>query len=399
MKIIKTLLLFSCLVLLSGCRNSPPDPAQLAQEILIIDTHIDVPYRLSRFPEDITTRTSRGDFDLVRAREGGLNCAFFSIYVPAELEITGKAFSLADSLISMVDSLVKANPDQMAFAFSPADVLQNVKKGLFSVALGMENGSPIEGKLQNLSYFRQRGIRYITLAHSRNNHICDSSYDTERKWNGLSPFGEEVVKEMNRLGIMIDVSHVSDSAFYDILKISTVPVIASHSSCRHFTPGWERNMSDEMITALASHGGVIQINFGTSFLRGDFDQKMREAYRQMREHHYRWDSKEGQEFLKQYMKEHGIQLATVKDVADHIDHVVQLVGINHVGLGSDFDGLGETLPTDLKDVSMLPNLIAELLTRGYTREEIEKICGLNLLRVWQAVEDGKNQFVRNPEGN
>jgi membrane dipeptidase len=283
----------------------------------------------------------------------------------------------------------------MAYAFSPEDVIRNFKEGKFSVALGMENGSPIEGKLENLTYFYKRGIRYITLAHSKSNHISDSSYDPKRQWNGLSPFGEKVVREMNRLGIMIDVSHLSDSAFYDVLRISKAPVIASHSSCRTFTPGWERNMSDQMIKDLAARGGVIQINFGTSFLRGDFREKMKDAYKQMREHHFAWDSEEGQQFLKQYMKEHGIHLATVKDVADHIDHVVQLVGVQYVGLGSDFDGLGETLPTDLKDVSMYPNLIQELLKRGYSRKDIKKICSGNILRVWKKVEETARRMQSN----
>src|SRR5690606_17628205 len=169
-------------------------------------------------------------------------------------------------MIDLVDEIAKSLPDKYALAFTPADIQQNFAQGKISLPMGMENGAPIGKSLANIQYFFDRGIRYITLTHSKDNQICDSSYDNARTWNGLSPFGVEVVKEMNRVGIMVDISHVSDSAFYDVLRATTVPVIASHSSCRHFTPGFERNMSDDMIRALAKNGGVIQINFGASFL-------------------------------------------------------------------------------------------------------------------------------------
>jgi membrane dipeptidase len=194
---------------------------------------------------------------------------------------------------------------------------------------------------------------------------------------------------MNRLGIMVDVSHVSDDAFWDVLDTSTAPVIASHSSCRHFTPGWERNMSDDMIRALAGKGGVIQINFGSGFLDADV-RKKRDARRaeieaMLRKRGIGEDDPEAMPLVAAYEAEHPSPVASVRTVADHIDHVVQLVGVDHVGLGSDFDGVGDSLPDRLEDVSMYPNLIAELLDRGYAEPDIEKICSKNVLRVWRAV--------------
>jgi membrane dipeptidase len=360
----------------------------LAKNIIIVDTHIDVPYRLTEEWEDISKRTSRGDFDYPRAINGGLNAAFMSIYTPAELGNKGTSKTTAEKLIDLVEDVVKKNPDKFALAYSVADVTKQFNTGVISFPMGMENGSPIEGKIENLKYFYDRGIRYITLAHSKSNHISDSSYDENKRWNGLSPFGKKVVEEMNRLGIMVDVSHVSDSAFYQVLKISKAPVIASHSSCRYFTPGWERNMSDEMIKKLAEKGGVIQINFGSSFLKKDIREKSSVVYSYISNYISRnkLTPKEEKEFRTKYYAEHNPGYADVKDVVAHIDHVVKLVGIDYVGLGSDFDGVGDSLPEGLKGVSQYPNLIYELLKGGYSEKDIEKICSGNILRVWSEVE-------------
>jgi membrane dipeptidase len=362
----------------------------LARDFLIVDTHIDVPYRLMERMEDISVRTARGDFDYPRALEGGLDAPFMSIYVPSSYEEKGGAKALADSLIDMVRGFWEEWPDKFAPAVSPADVTRNAAEGRISLPMGMENGAPVEGKLENLKYFHDRGIRYITLAHSRNNHICDSSYDKKRTWNGLSPFGREVVAEMNRLGLMVDVSHVSDSTFYQVIALSRAPVIASHSSCRAFTPDWERNMSDEMIRALARNGGVIQINFGSSFLDGELRKKWNTAWdeleRMLEEHKLGWSDEAAEPIIKEYREQHGIDYADISHVVAHIDHVVKLVGTDHVGLGSDFDGVGDSLPTGLKDVSMYPNLIFELLRKNYSEEDVRKICGGNILRVWTEVE-------------
>jgi membrane dipeptidase len=260
----------------------------------------------------------------------------------------------------------------------------------------MENGTPIEADIDNLKYFYDRGVRYITLAHSKSNHICDSSYDEERKWNGLSPFGVETVEEMNRLGIMIDVSHVSDSTFYDVIHTSKAPVIASHSSCRKFTPDWERNMSDEMIKTLAYHGGIIMINFGSSFLDSVVRVRSSKAWDQvallLHEKNLTFGSADANKFMDEYFAANHPGNVPISKVVDHIDHVVDLVGVDHVGFGSDFDGV-YFVPVGLEDVSKYPNLILELLKRGYTEEAIEKICSGNFLRVWKQVEEYAEQSV------
>ncbi|WP_423815757.1 dipeptidase [Rhodothermus profundi] len=386
------LLMFILASLLAACQSEADRhyerARQLTQRFILIDGHIDVPYRLRQFPEDITRRTELGDFDYVRARAGGLDAPFFSIYLPAELQDTpGASKALADSLIDMVEALVRQAPDKFMLARSPDDVRRAHREGRIALLMGMENGSGLEGDLRNVAYFYERGIRYITLTHARVNQLSDSSYDTTRVWNGLSPFGEQVVDEMNRLGMLIDISHVSDSAFYDVLRRTKAPVIASHSSARHFTPGWERNMSDEMIRALAANGGVIMINFGSSFLRSEYQTRGDSLRQQLRAELEAQglapDSPEGRRWMARQRKQHPI--GTVADVADHIDHVVQLVGVDHVGLGSDFDGVF-ALPEGLQDVSMYPNLVAELLRRGYSEADIEKILGGNLLRVWETVE-------------
>ena len=365
----------------------PEKAQQLSQKFIIVDGHIDVPYRLKEFMEDISVHTKVGDFDYPRARAGGLNVPFMSIYVPAGLQGTGKTKAVADSLIDMVVGFTTAYPDKFALATSVADVHKQFQRGVISLAMGMENGAPIEGRWENLRYFYDRGIRYITLTHSKNNHICDSSYDKERKWNGLSPFGKKLVAEMNRLGMMIDVSHVSDSTFYDVIELSRAPVVATHSSCRHFTPEWERNMSDEMIKVLAKHRGVILINFGSAFLRkeyqGSWAKSMKEIEEHMKANNIARGSEEAAIYFQQYRMEH--RKGTVKDIVDHIDHVVKLVGADYVGFGSDFDGV-LSLPHGVEDVSKYPNIIAELLKRGYSEQDIEKICGGNMLRVWSEVE-------------
>ena len=363
---------------------------RLAQETLIFDTHVDVPYRLFEKMEDISVRTEKGDFDYPRAKAGGLDAPFMSIYVPASYEDDG-AKEHADALIDMVEKFEADHPDKFMVARSRADVETAFAAGKIALPMGMENGAPIEGDLANLEYFAERGIRYITLTHSKNNHICDSSYETEKKWQGLSPFGREVVAGMNRLGIMIDVSHISDDAFYQVMELTEAPVIASHSSCRKFTPGWERNMSDDMIRKLAEQGGVIQINFGSAFLI-EAAQKQSTA---------RWAAvakfagdngvAQGDEhletFMKDYLAENPPVFADVSDVVAHIDHVVDIAGIDHVGLGSDFDGVGDSLPTGLKDASQIPNLIRALLEKGYSEEDVRKILSGNVMRVWKQVDE------------
>ena len=357
----------------------------LAHEIIITDGHVDLPYRLNGLMEDVSVRTDKGEFDFVRAREGGLDAPFMSIYVPSSYQETGGAREFAEKMIVLVEEIQAQNPDKFAIARSPQEVEKLVAKGLIALPMGMENGAPLEGDLSNVQYFYDRGIRYITLTHATDNLICDSSYDTTRTWNGLSPFGNLVVREMNKVGIMVDVSHISDSAFYQVMKVSQAPVIASHSSCRHFTPGWERNMTDDMIKELAVSGGVIQINFGSTFLEevsSDSNKDIKNHLSQWQETQNEFDNEDQIKVYKdKYHHDHFVY-STVARVVDHIDHVVSVAGMNHVAFGSDFDGVGDSLPVGLKDVSQYPNIIAELLRRGYSEEDIARICYKNVFRVW-----------------
>lgn len=368
----------------------------LAQAFIITDGHVDLPFRLKvkNFRLDreylgIPVETKEGDFDYIRARKGGLDAPFMSIYIPSKYQLkedNGK--QLADSLINMIRFIADSIPDKFAFAGTPDEIIANSKAGKISLPMGMENGAPVGNDLANVKYFYDRGIRYITLTHGKDNQICDSSYDTLNTWNGLSPFGEKVVSEMNHVGIMVDISHVSDSTFYDVMKITKAPCIASHSSCRYFTPGFQRNMSDDMIKALAKNGGVIQINFGASFL--DSVARQNDALRDslekiLQEKKLTSADEAAQPIIDQFAKEHKSLFSDVERVADHIDHVVKLAGVDHVGIGSDYDGVGDSLPVGLKDVSQYPNLIYVLLKRGYSPADIEKICSGNVFRVWNQV--------------
>ena len=330
---------------------------ELAQEIIIIDTHLDTPIQLymqqdkNGTYEDITKKTSL-HFDYERALSGGLNVPFFVIFTPPSAEDKGTAFKMANEIIQILEDIKKKSPNKFRLVKSPDEITNN--KSVMQIVYGMENGAPIESKLSNIELFSDMGISYITLAHSKSNHISDSSYDENKNWGGLSPFGREVVAEMNKQGVMIDISHVSDAAFYEVLRLTKTPVIASHSSLRHFVPGFERNVSDDMLKELAKNGGVIQICFGSEFIAEK--------------------------------RKYPDLVVTVEDVADHIDRVKQLVGIDYVGIGSDYDGW-RNFPVGLEDTSTYPNLIEELLKRNYTKEEIKKVFGENLLRVWRAVEN------------
>lgn len=397
---------FSIFLLLSSCKKQTieytklPDEElkkiadSLAQQFIITDGHVDLPYRLKvknfRLEKEflgIPISTTEGDFDFERAKKGGLDAPFMSIYIPSRYQLQDdKGKALADSLIDMVNGIMAAHPDKFGAAGSPQEIEANTKAGRISLPMGMENAAPIGNDVKNIEYFFKRGIRYMTLTHGKDNQICDSSYDTTQTWNGLSPFGEQAIKEMNGIGMLVDISHVSDSAFYDVLKMVNKPVIASHSSCRYYTPGFLRNMSDDMIRALGKNGGVIQINFGASFLDSvaRTNSKLLDSLEAvLAEKKLTSRDAEAQSIIDGFIKNHKELFSDVERVADHIDHVKKLAGIDHIGIGSDYDGVGDSLPVGLKDVSQYPNLIFVLLKRGYTPEEIEKICYLNVKRVWQ----------------
>ena len=397
----KKLLLLAVFICLIGSANPQTQNIEIdstiwkkaelfCKEFIVADTHIDLPDWLYDEWFDVT-QLSKGEIDYPRAIRGGLDVAFMSVYTSPSLEGTGKSKIKADSMISLVHKMVRTWPDKFVFIRSTSDIEKNIKQDKLLLTMGLENGSPIENNLSNLKEFYDKGVRYITLSHYKWNHICDSANDTIRKWNGLSPFGEDVVKEMNRLGIMVDISHVSDSTFYDVIELSKAPVIASHSCCRFFTPGYERNMSDEMIKVLAKKGGVIQIAFASFFLRNDIYQQYTNGEdhikKYLKDNNIKSGTDNAWKYEENYWKENPLSSATVKDVANQIDHIKNLVGIDYVGLGSDFNGVGGLLPVGLEDVSKYPNLVYELLVRGYSDEEIKKVLGGNLLRVWKQVEE------------
>lgn len=362
----------------------------LARTSIIVDGHVDLPYRLNKKWDDISLSTPDGDFDYLRAVAGGLNAPFMSIFVPAENE-TEAAREVADKLIGLVNRIVDDSPDKFAIPFSVADVRRHFEAGVISLPMGLENGSPIGNDLEMVQYFHDRGIRYVTLTHGLSNQISDSSYDDNKQWDGLSDFGVEVVGEMNRVGIMVDISHVSDAAFWDVMEVARAPVIASHSSARYFTPDWERNISDDMIKRVAESGGVVMINFGSAFITreaNEYTLSRMDAYdAYIEESEFEKNDELQSAFDDLYARDNGpFPYATLGETLVHFDHVVALVGIDHLGIGSDYEGVGDSLPIGLKDVSSYPNLIKGLLERDYSEDDIRKILGENLLRVWAEVE-------------
>jgi len=379
-------------IIMVGCSNDASlkkRAYELAHTYIITDGHIDVPWRLNDGYEDLSVRTEGGDFDYIRAKEGGLDVPFMSIYVPSSYQETGGAKEKADSLIDLVHRIANDHPDKFEVAYSPNDGDRIFSQGKIALPMGMEYGAPIADDLNNVAYFHKRGIRYITLTHARDNLICDSSYDTTNTWGGLSPFGRQVVAEMNRVGIMVDISHVTDAVINQVLDMAKAPVIASHSSCRKFTPGWQRNMGDPEIKRLKENGGVIQINYGSSFVTQASQDKRQANTDKVAAYAKKNGLEQGDEQLKVYAKKVSKDnpiYADITEVIDHIDHVVKLAGIDHVGIGSDYDGVGDSLPYGLKDVSSYPNLIYHLLKRGYSDEDIAKICYKNVWRVWREVE-------------
>jgi membrane dipeptidase len=369
--------------------EATPAAHKLAQDALIVDTHIDAPTQLMKQWVDLGVAQAR-EFDFPKARAGGLDIAFMSIYTSPGQDEDGSAWNIANRMIDAVDSLALRHPDKFAMLRSPRDVDRLRRGGRILLPMGMENGAPIGDDLGKLKFFFERGVRYITLAHSANNRIADSSYAREKKWNGLSPFGREVVAEMNRLGMMIDVSHLSDAAVAQSAALSRAPVVATHSALRHFTPGFERNLSDELAKAIAAKGGVIQIPFGNAFVDPKSAAKTQAyfaAYAEFeRERAAGKNTQTEDEFDAAWDKAHPPFTVQIEAVLDQIDYGVKLVGIDHIGIGSDFDGVSGALPEGLKTVADFPNLIAGLQARGYSDADIRKILGGNLVRVWRAVE-------------
>ncbi len=362
---------------------------RIHDEAIVIDTHCDTPMVMMSRKMDLGKRSDKTDVDFIRMKEGGLDASFFACFVSNNLDDKHPS----KNALEMIDEIyqqVEGHPDIAALAFSPADIRRIEKAGLRAILIGIENGGPVEGSLRLLRDYYRLGVRYITLTHSNHNHICDSSTDEAKpKWNGLSPFGEKVVAEMNRLGMMIDVSHISDEAFWDVLKVSRAPVFASHSCARAICSA-SRNLTDDMIKALAEKGGVVQVNFYSAFLDEEFKKKsdatwkklqpqldkLKEKYEKKR--HLYWEE------AMALWKKHGPEAPKIDVVLDHIDHIVKLVGVDYVGLGSDFDG-ASSFPQGLENVSKFPMITYHLLKRGYSETDIKKILGGNFLRVFEQV--------------
>lgn len=375
-------------------QDAPEAARQLAQDAIIVDTHIDAPGLLLSRWADLGVDAPDREFDYPRARAGGLDVGFMAIYTSHGRDEAGTARQHAHNQIDAVEALAGRHPDKFAILTSPGDVDTLREGGRVLLAMGMENAGPLGDDVSQVEAFFNRGVRYIGLTHSGNNRIGDSSYTLERKWNGLSPFGREVVAEMNRLGMIVDVSHVSDETARDVIEVSSAPVIASHSGFRHFTPGFERNLDDDLAKAIADTGGVIQIPFGTMFLDGQAAADIQAYFIAADEFERRnaelraagEPTEDRAAFERDWAQAHPVPEITIKPVLDQIDHGVKLVGIDHIGLGSDFDGVGGDLPENLRTVADFPHLVDGLQQRGYSDEDIRKILGGNMLRAWTAIE-------------
>jgi membrane dipeptidase len=359
---------------------------RIQSEVLGIDTHIDTMQRVLMEHVDLGRRLPDGEVDLPRLREGGMHAPFFALWVPTFYkgsEAVRRTLDLRDAMQSVLDRY----PDQIELATTASDVERIVHAHKIAAVLTLEGGHQIADDLAVLRMYQRMGIRSMTLTHFRNNNWADSSTDKPQH-NGLTELGREVVREMNRIGMMVDISHVSDKTFYDVLAVTTKPVIASHSSCRAIS-NIPRNMTDDMLRALAQHGGVVGINFGGGFL------SQKEADITMRDINRIGSSEPN--LTGKALDDYTVQMhihdnwarpkpttATLADVVAHIDHVVKVAGIDHVGIGSDFDGIAE-VPQGLEDESKMPALIAELLKKGYSEGDIKKIMGENFLRVMRQV--------------
>jgi membrane dipeptidase len=385
------------LLLAAGCGNTEEQLIKKANKIhasvLTVDTHCDTPMDFTRSDFDLGVRHDDGCVDFPRMNEGGLNAEFFAVFIgqgPRNDSSYNKVHQKALEIFDAIHKNVDKNSTLAEMAYTADDAYRIKKAGKIAAFIGVENGYPIAKDISRVKQFYDLGARYITLSHSRNNDICDSSTDPKgAESNGLSPFGEEVVKEMNRLGMMVDVSHISDTSFYDVLRLSKAPVIASHSSCRALCES-QRNMDDNMLLALKQNGGVIQICILSSYLKTpetnpEMEAKLKEMQAKYGDYNELTDSlkklmrSEYRAIQKKYEK-----LATVKDAVDHIDHVVQVIGIDHVGIGTDFDGGGGI--DGCRTVADMKNITIELVRRGYTKKDIEKIWGGNAMRVLRAVE-------------
>ena len=368
---------------------------QLHDRAIVVDSHGDTTQRLifdSAF--DIGKRNPNGNIDIPRMREGGLDALFFSIWVPSE--VTGPtAVTRALDQIDAVREAVRTHPHDLMLATTAADVRKAAADHKIAALMGMEDGHMIDDDLALLRVYAALGVRYMTLTHYKNNTWADSSTDTAAH-NGLTAFGRDVVREMNRLGVMVDISHVADKTFFDAIETTRAPVIASHSSSRVIA-NHARNLTDDMMRALARNGGVVMINYHAAFLSEEFrvasEQKNGNVFGAIDAVSKKCGGNEacatmeGERIDHEAMMKGDLPKVTWEKIVEHIDHAVKTAGVDHVGLGSDFDGA--TMPLGMEDASKLPKITDALLKKGYSEADIEKILGGNILRVMEAVEKVK----------
>ena len=390
-------LLLAGITLFSFGQTIEQKAAKIHEEVFTIDSHTDTPLKFFNGDYDIGIehdgRKGEGKVDLPRMEKGGLDAVFFAVFIgQGDRDSLGhaKAFEKAEQIFEATHQEVEKNRKKAEIATTPKQGYKLEKKGKRAIYLGIENGYPIGNNLDNINHFYDLGARYITIVHSHNNDISDSSTDkVGPEYNGLSSFGEEVVERMNELGIMVDVSHASDSAFYDVLELSSKPVIASHSCARALCDN-PRSLSDDMLKALAEKGGVIQMCILSDYVKKLEQSPERiEGKKAFRKKHSDWSNytpEERKQGLKDWYQldvNFPPNLATVSDAVDHIDHIVKVAGIDHVGIGTDFDGGGGL--EDCFDASELGNITLELVKRGYSEEDIRKIWGGNFMRVFSEV--------------
>jgi membrane dipeptidase len=358
---------------------------------IVVDTHDDTTQRFLDGDFDLAPRNASGSIDIPRMKEGGLGAIFFSVWIPSK--ITGPpAVKRALDQIDAVREQVRKHPHDLALATTAAEIREARKQGKIAALLGVEGGHMIDSDLGVLRSYAALGVRYMTLTHSGNVEWADASTD-KAVHNGLSDFGKEVVREMNRLGMMVDISHVSDKAFYDALEVSKAPLIASHSSCRAICEA-ARNMTDDMIRALAAKGGVMQINYHVGFLSQEF-RNAEKAHPELEqaiavEIQKRCGDKEGCQLIegdkitREYVVQGKLPRVDWTKIIEHIDHAVKIAGVDHVGLGSDFDGAN--MPFGMEDATKLPQITEALLRNGYSEGDVRKILGENTLRLMADVE-------------
>jgi membrane dipeptidase len=368
-------------------------PADVHARAIVVDSHDDTTQRLF-FDKtfDIGERHSNGNIDIPRMKEGGLDALFFSIWIPSG--VTGPtAVKRALQLIDSVHEAVRRHPNDLVLATTAADIRKAAADKKIAALMGMEGGHMIDNDLGTLRDYARLGVRYLTLTHFKNNDWADSSTDKPAH-NGLTDFGKDVVRELNRLGVMVDISHVADKTFADVLEITTVPVIASHSSCRAISQH-PRNMTDDMMRALAKNGGVIMINYEVSFLSeenrlaGEKSGGVVAALDKMSKAcggDEACSTLETARITRDAMDKGTLPAVSWEKIVEHIDHAVTVAGVDHVGLGSDFDGA--TMPIGMEDASQLPKLTTALMAKGYTAADMEKVLGGNILRVMEQVEKG-----------